>query len=116
MGFMLIKTKSILSKKSKEDGLRICIMRHVRPEYDFDLWMPKLAPSERLLQQYVLKKQITWKEFEPKFLKQLQRQTRMLKFLKKISQDQNITLLCVEEAPTYCHRRLVAEAIQRLNK
>ncbi len=89
-------------------------MRRVKPEYDFDLWMPKLSPSTRLLNKYVVLHQISWNEFKPLFLAQLRRQKKLMKFLSQIVEKQNVTLLCWETESNQCHRSIVLEEVQKL--
>ena len=110
----MLKTKSIQKRKHKSDGLRICIMRRIRPEYDFDMWLPKVAPSEKLLKEYVINKEINWSEFKVKFLEELRLKKSFLNFIGKASKTENITLLCWEEKPNTCHRRLVLEEISNM--
>jgi len=112
-----IKNKSINLKKSKADGLRICVMRRIKPTYDFDLWLPALAPQEKLLKDYVISKIISWKEFSKKFKKQtLLKNKRLLKMLLYLSNKNQITFLCQEKSPEKCHRKLLVEAIKKLSK
>ena len=111
----MLKTKSLQRKKSKKDGIRICIMRRIKPSYDFDFWTPKISPSERLLKDYIINKKISWSQFKPKFLKQLNRNKKYLQFNSSLCQDSDITLLCWEKSPQKCHRRLVVEECQKIN-
>lgn len=111
-----IVTKSIIDKKAKSDGLRICVMRRIHPEYDFDIWIPKLAPSEKLLKEYVINKTISWEEFSRKYKSLVVRKnTELIKLLVEISLKRKITLLCSEESPMRCHRRLIIEACAKIN-
>jgi len=112
-----IVNKSILYKKNKKDCLRVCVMRRIRYEYDFDIWIPKLAPSEKLLKEYVLDKKISWKQFSLKFKKHVLFKNKhlifLLLFLSKITK---ISLLCGEKSAKYCHRKLIIEECKKLNK
>ncbi|MBI1982362.1 MAG: DUF488 family protein [Candidatus Levybacteria bacterium] len=108
-------TKSIQAKTNKQDGIRICIMRRIKPEFEFDIWMPALAPSTRLLKTYHEGK-IEWKEYEKRFIKTvLSKQKKYLKIILDILKKNSVTLLCWEETPERCHRRLTAERLKKLN-
>ena len=121
-----LKTKSIHAPVSIEDGYRISIMsRHtlndgITPDplitsENYDLWMKELAPPDTVIGAYY-KRGLSWKEFEVQYLSFLQ-QKEVQKLVQKLIQlvkSQDITLLCVEDTPEYCHRRLLAEEIQRL--
>lgn len=112
-----IKTKSINEPKGREDGLRICVMRRIRPEYDFDMWIPTLAPSNKLLHDYVIDKKISWEQFSYTFKKTVlkkKRVTILLRNLVVLSENQKITLLCGEKSIKYCHRKLLIEACKKL--
>lgn len=111
-----IATKSLQKRKSNADGLRVCIMRRINKEYDFDIWLPRLAPSENLLKRYVKNKKISWREFKNKFNKQvIKRNRKFIKYVSTLSQMSKITLLCWEKKPDKCHRRLVAEECRKIN-
>ncbi len=80
-------------------------MRRIKPEYRFDMWIPKLAPSEILLQAYVINKRINWKEFSLRYKKEiLNKNQKMIKLLIHMSKYSDITLLCAEKSARYCHR------------
>jgi uncharacterized protein YeaO (DUF488 family) len=121
----MIKTKSIVSPKEREDGLRISIMsRHTlndgitpRPEISiksYDSWMPVFAPPKRLIGDYY-KRGLSWEKFEERYLDYL-RQPQIQKEVLDIANrglEETITLLCVEDSPEFCHRRLLAEECKK---
>ncbi len=113
---MSIKTGSILSKKKDLNTIRICIMRRIKPDYDFDLWIPKLSPPEKLLQDYVIDKKIGWEEFSNKFSRQVIRKNKkLINLLINLSKRNNIILLCAERSAKYCHRSLIlGECLKKL--
>lgn len=111
---MKILTKSIHKSKNKEDGVRICVMRHIRPEYDFDIWIPNLAPSEKLLDDYIVKKTIVWIEFKKIYKENiLIRNYDLLKLLVLLANHTTITLLCGEDSVRFCHRKLIIEECKK---
>lgn len=111
----MIRTKSIQTKKSPEDGIRICIMRRPGAGADFDIWMPVLAPSHELLDNYREHK-INWIQYEKRFNKEVvSGQKKYLKILIELARKSTVTLLCWEKKPDKCHRRLIAEACQKLS-
>ena len=72
-----------------------------------------LAPSKEILNAY-RDKSISWDELEEKFTELMEEE----KIKKHITEDINgilegSCLLCNEETPDNCHRRLVAEYIQK---
>jgi len=107
----MIRTKSILDKRSKDDGVRICVMRWVKSFYDYDVWLRQLAPSIELLNDYRRKK-IDWNEYEIRYLKEMEDKQELIKELKKRSdRGEVITLLCWEKDDRFCHRRLLRSLI-----
>ena len=112
-----IYTKSFLDKINQKDGIRICVMRRFKPEYKFDMWLPKLAPTEKLLIDYVKKKKISWIEFSVKYKKQiLQKQQKYIKLIIYLSKISSVTLLCWEKSPKQCHRMLIWEECMKYKK
>jgi uncharacterized protein YeaO (DUF488 family) len=109
-----ITSKSITLKKNKRDGLRICVMRRVRPEYEFDLWIPKLAPSERLLRDYVINRKINWEDFSERYKKSVLSKNRLLiNLIIYLAKRHKVTLLCFERTAKFCHRSLILEEIKK---
>lgn len=112
---MIIKTKSVQEPAESKDGVRICIMRRIKPEFVFDIWMPPLSPSTELLKEYHDGK-ISWQQYEVRFQKEvLDTQEKFLRILLSMASLTHITLLCWEETPQMCHRRLVVEALQKID-
>ena len=93
-----ITTKSMQKKTTKRDGLRVCIMHHIKAEYDFDLWIPNLAPSNKLFESYIKKKEISWSQFSKLYLSEIKGKSRLLETIVLLSQKTNISLLCWEKA------------------
>lgn len=70
--------------------------------------MTELAPTQDMLDEY---KKLThdWKRYEKKFVKLIEK--RKIETLSK-SLFKDSCLLCSEEKPHQCHRRLVAEYLK----
>jgi len=123
---MALKTKSILAPIEKDDGYRISVMnRHtlddgITPDKRITYEMygehkKTLAPSAKLLGDYY-KRGLNWDEYEKRFKKEINN-PETIKILKEISKKalkENITLLCIEEKPDFCHMRLLAEECKKL--
>jgi uncharacterized protein YeaO (DUF488 family) len=110
----MLFTKSIQNRKSKNDGIRICIMRRIKPEFEFDIWMPNLAPSTKLLKSYHDKK-VDWKQFEKKFNKEvLVGKKEYVDILISLLEKHTVTILCWEKKGENCHRLLVAGKLKEL--
>ena len=71
----------------------------------------ELAPTKELLKSY-RSKVIAWEEFETLYKKQIE-DSKALFGLNKSDFD-GVCLLCSEETPEKCHRRLLAEELAKL--
>ena len=112
-----IATKSVLKKKTAKDGLRICVMRRIRPEYDFDVWIPVLAPTEKLLKGYVIDKKMKWGEFSKKYKTYvIERNMKLINTLYHLSQRGKITLLCYENSIKHCHRYWIVKKLKEISR
>jgi uncharacterized protein YeaO (DUF488 family) len=128
----MIKTRSVWSNIKKDDGLRILVTRfrgRGLPTSQYDVWMPSLGPSERLLKS-VLSGRINWKTFAKQYREELfldgpidersdtiknHGQKSTLRLLKAIGRRQNVTLMChCDDAATECHRFLLEKEIARV--
>ncbi|MCY3693190.1 MAG: DUF488 domain-containing protein [Chloroflexota bacterium] len=72
--------------------------------------LPRLSPTDELLDAY-RKKQITWDEYVPIFNNLIERRLIRAAIPREIIADS--CLLCSEPTADRCHRRLVAEHLQR---
>ncbi len=118
---MALFTGCILSTAQESDGVRISVMsRHTLndgitadpriPLTQYDEWLPILAPPLRLVGDYY-KRGLAWEGFAQQYLAYLSRGDipHHVEMLARRAEDQNITLLCIEQSHEYCHRRLLAE-------
>ena len=72
------------------------------------LHLPQLAPTQNILDEYK-KNGGSWSEYEKKFINLMKE--RQVENLNKEILDGGC-LLCSEDNPTHCHRRLVAEYLR----
>jgi uncharacterized protein (DUF488 family) len=97
---------SQLAGFTKRDDLRyfakaICGMDYVH--------LPDLAPTQEILDEYK-KRKGDWSMYERKFLALMAQRRIEEKVPKEILE--NGCLLCSEDKPVHCHRRLVAEYLR----
>jgi uncharacterized protein YeaO (DUF488 family) len=84
-----------------------------RPMYDAMLKL--LAPSKELKEAYK-KGVIDWATYVPRFKREvLEPQAELIQLIGILAISQDITLLCSEPSPEFCHRRLIAEECKRYN-
>lgn len=117
----MLKTKCIFADISDEDGIRISVMSGltledgITPHPDankmqFQYTLAPLAPSRTLLGDYY-KRGLSWDEYEYRYNQYLSLPDKsyVLDELCKLALNNTVTILCVEESPEKCHRRLIAE-------
>jgi uncharacterized protein YeaO (DUF488 family) len=127
----MLKTRSVWSEPTKDDGLRILATRfrgRGLAAARYDVWMPSLGPSEQLLKA-VLAGTIDWKTFARRYREELyldgpiddrsatiknHGQKSTLRLLKALGEKQHLTLMChCDEDATQCHRFLLMKEISR---
>ncbi|MBI4152538.1 DUF488 domain-containing protein [Candidatus Woesearchaeota archaeon] len=121
----MLYTKCIFHNVENSDGTRISVMsRHtlndgITPDpritaATFEEWIPELAPPLKLVGDYY-HRNLAWADFERRYLEHLSQTdvSSLVSTLAKRSLSNDITLLCVEETPECCHRRLLAEECQK---
>lgn len=125
----MLKTKSVYSPVAENDGMRILATRfrgRGMPSALYDVWMPSLGPSERLLKA-VLAGEITWAAFARDFKQELfldgaidarnrtiknHGQKSTLRLIKAMAREGNVTLMChCDEDAAQCHRHILRELI-----
>lgn len=102
-----LNNSSQLAGFTKKDDLRYFLKSIADIEY---VHLPELAPTQELLDAYK-KKKGKWEEYELGFLELLRE--RKIEVTVDKSLFEGGCLLCSEEKPHHCHRRLVAEYLQR---
>jgi uncharacterized protein YeaO (DUF488 family) len=129
-GDAMVRTKSVSSPiDRKKDGIRILATRfrgRGMPTTRYDVWMPSLAPSERLLRA-VQAERISWAQFVREYRRELfmdgpldsrsksiknHGQKFTLRLLKALGRKGNVTLMChCAEVQTRCHRHELLNVI-----
>ena len=128
----MIQTKSVWSPiEKKKDGLRILATRfrgRGMTTKRYDVWMPSLGPSEKLLRAVQAEK-ISW----PQFLREYRRELAMdgpidarcrtiknhgqkftLRLLKRLAAKGRVTVMChCAEDQQHCHRHELKRLITR---
>ena len=99
---------SQLAGFAKKDDLRyftnaICGIEYVH--------LPELAPTASILDQYRKQKKADWKLYEAQFVELISKR-RIEDTIPHDLLDDGC-LLCSEETPDHCHRRLVAEYLRK---
>jgi len=102
-----LKNTSQLAGFAKKDDLKYFLMKINGIEY---LHIPELAPTENIMESYK-KKKINWKEYEMN-LNMLLAERKVEDKMRNVLSEGDC-LLCSEEKPDFCHRRLVAEYLQK---
>ena len=102
-----LKNVSQLAGFAKKDDLRYFLKTICDIDY---IHMPELAPTKDILDEYK-NNGGDWSVYEKNFIDLIEKR----KIEKKITNDilDNACLLCSEEKPDHCHRRLVAEYLSK---
>ena len=126
----MIKTKSVWSPiDRKADGLRILATRfrgRGMPTSRYDVWMPSLGPSERLLRSGQAGR-ISWSKFAAGYRAEMfldgpidvrsrsiknHGQKFTLRLIKRLARKGHVTLMChCAEDQDHCHRHVLRQLI-----
>jgi uncharacterized protein (DUF488 family) len=98
---------SQLAGFAKKDDLRYFLEAICRIGYEH---RPELAPTQDMLDEYK-KRRGDWARYEERFL-ELMAQRKIEETVPRSAVDQ-ACLLCSEDKPHHCHRRLIAEYWKR---
>jgi uncharacterized protein (DUF488 family) len=98
---------SQLAGFAKKDDLAYFLREICGMDY---IHLPALAPTQEMLDQYK-KQHGDWKAYELRFL-ELMKQRRIEETISKDAVADGC-LLCSEDKPHHCHRRLVAEYLKQ---
>lgn len=127
----MIRTRSVSTEPTPEDGLRILVTRfrgRGLPKDRYHVWMANLGPSEALLRD-VQSGKITWLEFKRRYKAELfesegndrrnqtiknHGQKFTLRLLQELSRRGPVTLLCHCAENTHeCHRFVLKEILEK---
>lgn len=113
---------------SPEYGLRMSVMsRHTlndgvtpdsRLDGRWDLHRPQLGPPLKLIGAYYRDSNPSWDEFAERYYDHLtgsDKRNAMAEILLLLN-SMHVTLLCIEEFPDKCHRRLLAEILECMDE
>ncbi|MDQ0477204.1 MULTISPECIES: DUF488 domain-containing protein [Chryseobacterium] len=118
---MKILEKRIYDKPEKEDGFRILADRlwprgMKKENAHIDLWAKEIAPSTELRKSYH-GKEIDFKEFSKKYLKELDENPKTESFLNQIKKQETITLMTsvkeIETSETPVLKAFIEQRIKR---
>jgi uncharacterized protein (DUF488 family) len=101
-----LNNSSQLAGFAKKDDLRYFLKSLGNIDYHH---MPIMAPTEEILTEYK-KNKGDWQIYEKKFLALMEE--RRLENAVKPAELDGACLLCSEDLPKHCHRRLVAEYLK----
>ncbi len=79
----------------------------------YDEWDHEFAPPLKLIGNYY-KRNLPWEKFEERYLEHLKSIYEKVAKLSENALSKDITLLCIEDLPEKCHRRLLAEECKRI--
>ena len=124
---MSLMSASIKSAEQLRNCLRISVMsRHTlndgltpNPQITnslFDIHLPEFGPPPKLIGKYY-RQEIAWVEFAELYQEYVK--SDMLKVLLDdiivLSKEMDVVLLCIEDVPDFCHRRLLVERCLQLD-
>jgi uncharacterized protein (DUF488 family) len=102
-----LNNTSQLSAFAKADDLKYFLQAVGKIDYVHE---PLLAPTDEMLNEY-RKKKISWQNYEDRFLSLMT--TRGIQKHFKPQNFEGACLLCSEDKPHHCHRRLVCEYLNK---
>lgn len=103
-----LNNRSQLAGFAKRDDLAYFLREIAGSDYEH---VPLLAPTQEILDEFKKRKEMPWEEYEARFLR-LMHERQVEKKLSPEEFARRTVLLCSEDTPDHCHRRLVAEYLQ----
>lgn len=100
-----LHNRSQLAGFAKERDLAYFLRELLGADYEH---APLLAPTQEILDAYKKKGAMPWEEYERRFL-DLVAERKIERELDRLAFERRTVLLCSEDTPDRCHRRLVAE-------
>lgn len=104
-----LNNRSQLAGFAKRDDLAYFLQELVGASYEH---APLLAPTPEILDAYKKKGAMPWQEYETRFLALLKERSIETE-LRPADFERRTVLLCSEDTPEQCHRRLVVEYLAK---
>jgi uncharacterized protein YeaO (DUF488 family) len=110
-----IRLKRIYDPPSRDDGYRVLSTRYWPrgvPKSRVDEYTTKVAPSRALLREFK-HEGLTWEDYVPRYLEEMgapEAMTTIARFA-KLAESKTITLMCICEDESRCHRSLLRDLI-----
>lgn len=121
---MAIRVVRLGSPRGPKEGLRLGTVRRPPrgvPKTEFakrdyyDVWLPELAPSERLVKQALgATDDKSWRAFVKRYRAEMKRPeaSRLLDLLAALSRETDFAVGCYCEDESRCHRSVLRELLQ----
>ena len=107
-----LNNNSQLAGFTKGENLGYFLKKLCKCNYEY---CPEYAPSSEILSAY-RKNLITWEIYEIEYKKLMRERDAFIDFWLRFGNYKNICLLCSEDKPDKCHRRLFAEMIDNYHE
>jgi uncharacterized protein YeaO (DUF488 family) len=120
---MSIRVVRLGSPRAKGEGLRLGTVRrpprgvpraeHASRDF-YDVWLPELAPSERLVKQALsASSESSWPSFARRYRAEMRKPAaaRLLALLAALSRDAALSVGCYCEDESRCHRSILKQLL-----
>jgi len=120
---MAVRIVQLGSPRARNEGLRIGTVRRpprgvLKSEFAsrnyYDVWLPNLAPSEKLLKAGRLAKdEKAWRSFVKRYRSEMSRaeNSRVLDLLTALSHQTNFSVGCYCDDEQHCHRSVLRQLL-----
>jgi uncharacterized protein YeaO (DUF488 family) len=79
---------------------------HAKRDY-YDVWLPELAPSTKLIKTALA----DWQRFAKLYRQEMRKRERLLEVLARLSRDSNFAVGCYCEDEGRCHRSILRQIL-----
>ncbi len=110
-----IRLKRVYEPASPDDGYRILATRYWArgvPKSAVDEYDIKVAPSRELLREFK-HEGLAWEDYVPRYLEEMRSEPAIsdIKRLAELARSGTITLMCICEDETRCHRSVLRDLV-----
>lgn len=110
-----VRLKRVYEPASPDDGYRVLATRYWPrgvPKSAVDEYTTKTAPSRELLREFK-HEGLTWEQYVPRYLEEMRAEAAIddIRRLAAIAKSGSMTLMCICEDETRCHRSLLRDLI-----